>query len=140
MFKTIVVGTDWSGGAELAVARALELARLTGAKLHVVSVDEGAPAPVTGARGAGVTGGVGFQADVALEQTLERLGAEGVEVDQHAPRGAVADSIVAVAARQRADLIVVGSRGMQGARRMLGSVPNKISHNAPCDVLIVNTS
>ena len=47
---------------------------------------------------------------------------------------------MAVAVEEGADLIVVGSKGMQGARRVLGSVPNKISHHAPCDVLIVNTT
>lgn len=140
MFETIVVGTNWSESAELAFARALELARATGARVHVVSVDEGTPAPAIGgaSRAPGVS--TGFQADVALQQTLERLGASGVEVTQHVPTGAVAESILAVAERQRADLIVVGSQGMRGARRVLGSVPNKISHNAPCDVLIVDTS
>ena len=47
--------------------------------------------------------------------------------------------MVAVAARENADLIVIGSKGMQGRRRLLGSVPNKVSHQAPCDVLIVKT-
>lgn len=139
MFETIVVGTNWSETAELAFARAVELARLSGAQLHVVSVDEGTAAPVIGGASRSPGIGTGFQADVALEQTLERLGATDIQVTQHTPTGAVSESILAVAKRQRADLIVVGSQGMRGARRVLGSVPNKISHTAPCDVLIVDT-
>ena len=45
-----------------------------------------------------------------------------------------------MAEEAKADLIVLGSKGMQGARRVLGSVPNKVSHRAPCDVLIVQTT
>ncbi len=105
----------------------------------MVSVDESTAAPVLGGASRAPGVGPGFQADVALEQTLERLGAQDIQVTQHTPTGSVADSIVAVAERQRADLIVVGSQGMRGARRVLGSVPNKISHHAPCDVLIVDT-
>ena len=96
MFTSIVVGTNWSGTAELAVARAVELARLTGARLHVVSVDEGTAPPVS-VTGAAAAGSPHFQADVALEQTLARVGGEGVEIVQHTPSGAAADSIVAVA-------------------------------------------
>jgi len=137
MFGTIVVGTDWSDTAELAVARALELARVTGAQLHVVSVDERTAVPLGAATG--TRGGPHVQADVVLQQTLERLGASDVPVTQHTPTGAIADALLAVARQQQADLIVLGSRGMHGARRVLGSVPNKVSHHAPCDVLIVNT-
>jgi nucleotide-binding universal stress UspA family protein len=46
-----------------------------------------------------------------------------------------------VAETEGADLIVVGNKGMTGARRfLLGNVPNKVSHHAPCSVLIVRTS
>jgi nucleotide-binding universal stress UspA family protein len=58
----------------------------------------------------------------------------------HAPKGDPADSLIAAAREHDADVIVLGSRGMRGARRVLGSVPNKVSHHAPCDVLIVQTS
>ena len=48
-------------------------------------------------------------------------------------------ALVSVAETVHADLIVVGNRGMQGARRVLGSVPNHVSHHARCDVLVVDT-
>jgi nucleotide-binding universal stress UspA family protein len=54
--------------------------------------------------------------------------------------GEPAAEIVAIAQRESADLVVLGSRGMRGAGRLLGSIPNKVSHRAPCDVLIVLTT
>ena len=58
----------------------------------------------------------------------------------YARKGNPAEAILDVAEEQGADLIVVGSKGMQGSRRfLLGSVPDKISHHAPCSVLIVRT-
>ena len=78
-------------------------------------------------------------ANSVLQQTLARMRVRGISVEEHAPKGDPANGIVAVAARENADLIVVGSKGMQGARRVLGSVPNKVSHQSPCDLLIVQT-
>ena len=74
-----------------------------------------------------------------LQRALDRARGEDIEVKDHAPKGSAADAIVATAKQEGADLIVIGSVGMQGARRVLGSVPNKVSHQAPCDVLIVQT-
>jgi nucleotide-binding universal stress UspA family protein len=48
--------------------------------------------------------------------------------------------LVRIADEQVAQMIVLGNRGMTGARRVLGSVPNRVSHHAPCDVLIVTTN
>jgi nucleotide-binding universal stress UspA family protein len=63
------------------------------------------------------------------------------EVETFARVGDAADAIVDVAEEQRCDLIVVGNKGMTGAKRfLLGSVPNKVSHHAPCSVLIVRTT
>ncbi len=63
------------------------------------------------------------------------------DVETFARQGDAADAILDVAEEQHADLIVVGNRGMTGASRfLLGSVPNKISHHAPCSVLIVRTT
>jgi len=58
----------------------------------------------------------------------------------HAPKGDPADALMAVAEREGADLIVVGNRRMTGVRRLLGSVPNKVTHQASFRVLVVNTS
>jgi nucleotide-binding universal stress UspA family protein len=141
MYKTIVVGTDGSETAMIAVERAGELARLTGARLHVVSSYHPARPQLAGRAPAGeFTIAPDFKADAVLGDAAGRLRADGVEVEEHGPKGDPADALVDIARREDADLIVLGSLGMQGARRVLGSVPNKVSHNAPCDVLIVQTT
>ena len=80
----------------------------------------------------------------AVEETLEDaaavFAAAGVEVERYAQRGDPADAILDVAEERSADLIIVGNRGRTGAKRfLLGSVPNRISHHAPCAVLIIRT-
>ncbi len=77
-----------------------------------------------------------------LEDALELAREGGVEnVETFARQGDAADAIIDVAEEQGCDLIVVGNKGMTGAKRfLLGSVPNKISHHAPCSVLIVRTT
>ena len=80
------------------------------------------------------------EVDHTLSQAQETVG-EGVEISVHARQGDPADAIIDVAEEVGADLIVVGNKGMTGARRfLLGSVPNKISHHAPCAVLIIRTT
>jgi nucleotide-binding universal stress UspA family protein len=142
MYASIVVGTDGSPTAETALEKALELAKASGACVHVVSAYEPARARVSGGAPASESFEVGsdYKADVALQRALDRSGAHGVKVEQHAPKGSAADALLATAKEHDADLIVIGSVGMQGPRRVLGSVPNKVSHNAPCDVLIVQTA
>jgi nucleotide-binding universal stress UspA family protein len=142
MFKTIVVGTDGTDSANRAVSRAAELAGLTGAQLHVVSAYRPAPVRVgdrSVAEAAEWSVGGDYRANAVLQRTIARLRADGISVDEHAPKGDPADGVVAVAERESADLIVLGSKGMRGKRRVLGSVPNKVSHQAPCDLLIVQT-
>jgi nucleotide-binding universal stress UspA family protein len=143
VFKSIVVGTDGSETADVALRRAVELAGLTGARLHVVSAYDPAPARVGGnqpvAEAAEWSVGSDFVVEAVLQQAEGVARGGGVEIEVHAPKGDAADAVIDVANEQDADLIVLGSRGMRGARRVLGSVPNKVSHRAPCDVLIVQT-
>ncbi len=77
-----------------------------------------------------------------LETAREDAQLAGVEqIETFARQGDAADAIIDVAEEQRSDLIVVGNRGMTGAKRfLLGSVPNRVSHHAPCSVLIVRTT
>jgi nucleotide-binding universal stress UspA family protein len=123
------------------LARAIELSRLAGATLHVVTVSDPGPSSASpGERRAAPSSRPDFQSDVALDSALARLGAGDLEVEQHVITGEPAAEIVAIAQREGADLVVLGSRGMRGAGRLLGSIPNKVSHRAPCDVLIVLTT
>jgi nucleotide-binding universal stress UspA family protein len=147
MFAAIVVGTDGSETASKAVSEAAQLAASVGARLLVVSAFE----PVAAARlrdevrqaPADLQWMVNPREEVEATLRFAREQAEthGVTVESFARQGDPADAILDVAEEQRADLIVIGNKGMTGAKRfLLGSVPNKISHHAPCSVLIIRTT
>src|SRR3712207_7528474 len=79
--------------------------------------------------------------DATLDSASGLAEEAGVTVEKFARQGDPADAILDVAEETKADLIVVGNKGMTGARRfLLGSVPNKVSHHAPCSVLIIRTT
>jgi nucleotide-binding universal stress UspA family protein len=147
MFRSIVVGTDGSETATQAVRQAVSLAKATGARVELVSAYE----PVSGQRlreeSTQVPDDMQWMVnpredvDATLEEATEIAKEAGVETQPHARQGDPADAILDVAEETKADLIVVGNKGMTGARRfLLGSVPNKVSHHAPCSVLIIRTT
>jgi len=126
----IVVGTDGSETARTAVRQTAELAARVGAPVHIVSATYRAEVP---------------QADGPVKRTLEdavaTMRAQGVACQTHARTGEPADAILDVAEEQNAGLIVVGNKGMSGSRRyLLGDVPNKVSHHASCNVMILRTA
>ena len=139
MFQRILVGTDGSGTAGAAVAHAAELAKIGGAELIVVSAykqPEGVPAPF-GEGGGAHTAEIGK----AVLKDVEKRYSGDVKVRTLLREGNPTDALVDAAADEKADVIVVGNRGMTGAKRfVLGSVPNAVSHHAPCHVLIVHTT
>jgi nucleotide-binding universal stress UspA family protein len=147
MYGAIVVGTDGSDTAKEAVRQATELSKAMGAKLLLVSAYE----PVSESRlrqerqevPDDVQWMVNPREDVqaVLDVAAEEAKGKGVDVDTFAREGDPADAILDVAEENNADLVVVGNKGMTGARRfLLGSVPNKVSHHAPCNVMIVRTT
>ena len=148
MFQSILVGTDGSETAQAALRRAIEMAAGLRARLHIVSAYE--PVSEPRLRGEAVVAHEDLQWANNLHDEvvalLEHARVEAVsggvaEVETFARVGDAADAIVDVAEEQRCDLIVVGNKGMTGAKRfLLGSVPNKVSHHAPCSVLIVRTT
>ena len=147
MFGSIVVGTDGSDTAKEAVSQATELAKTLGSNIHLVSAYE--PVPDSRLREErqevpeDLQWMVNPREDVTstLEDAAEEVKETGVEVEIHAREGDPADAILDVAEEQKADLIVVGNKGMTGAKRfLLGSVPNKVSHHAPCSVMIIRTT
>ncbi len=147
MFGRIVVGTDGSDTAAEAVRQATELASTTGATLDIVSAYEPVPRDRLREEAQEVPGDVahevGPREDVnqVLESALQTAKQSGVEVQAHPREGEPADALLDVAENVKADLIVVGNKGMTGAKRfLLGSVPNKVSHHAPCGVWIVRTT
>ena len=127
--------------------QAVDLAKLAGAQLSIVSAYE----PVSKRRIEGEQQGIpadvqheiGPREDVnlVLEGAAAAAKKEGVDVQIHPVEADPADAILNVAEQTSADLIVVGNKGMTGTRRfLLGSVPNKVSHHAPCSVIIVRTT
>ena len=148
MFGSILVGTDGSDTATTAVRYAIDLARQLGARLQIVSAYE--PVPQARLRSESIEAPRDIQwmvnprEDVLAmltEAESEARSAGVADVETFARQGDAADAIIDVAEEQRSDLIVVGNRGMTGAKRfLLGSVPNKVSHHAPCSVLIVRTT
>ena len=147
MFSSIVVGTDGSETANEAVRQAVDLAKSVGAKVQLVSAYE--PVPNQRIREEktqapdDVQWSINPREDVdgTLEDAAEIAEKAGVPVERFARQGDPADAILDVAEETKADLIIVGNKGMTGARRfLLGSVPNKVSHHAPCSVLIIRTT
>jgi nucleotide-binding universal stress UspA family protein len=145
-YRTVVVGTDGSATAEGAVRHAAGVAGAFGARLIIVTAFTGdelserereeVPAElrwrVTGSSGAEDLAG-------RAREVAKEIGVKDVQV-RVAP-GDPATALIDVAEDTLADVIVVGSKGMAGASRfVLGSVPNTVSHHAPCDVLIVHTA
>ena len=146
-YRNVVVGTDGSETAELAVRHAAELANAFGARLTVVTAftphpdDEAkrlqqAPEDVRWA----ITDAT--SADERARRARAIAKDVGVaDVVLRVDSGEPASLLIDAADDSGADVIVVGSKGMTSAKRfVLGSVPNHISHHAPCNVLIVHTT
>jgi nucleotide-binding universal stress UspA family protein/nitrite reductase/ring-hydroxylating ferredoxin subunit len=121
-YERVLVATDGSRTADRAARKGIAIAKKFGTKLSLVHVGH----PKTG--------------EMILEDTATHIGG-GVEADRHAVAGDPSELIIKIAENDGADLIVIGNKGMTGARRvLLGSVPLNVSQIAPCDVLIVRTA
>jgi nucleotide-binding universal stress UspA family protein len=143
MGDSIVVGTDGSETAKQAVSEAVRLAKALSAPVHVVSAYQPTHARVTGAPEGAAKVWQPLPHDEVeriLTEAVAGVRLAGLEATSHAIRKDPADALLAVADEVGASMIVVGSKGMHGARRLaLGNVPNKVSHHARCSVLIVAT-
>jgi nucleotide-binding universal stress UspA family protein len=146
-YRNVVVGTDGSETAERAVSHAAQLAGSFGARLTVVTAfspgaglnererDE-VPADLQW-----IVSDAGGAEDLAGRARDIAKKAGVADVRTRVAPGDPAAALIDAAEDTLADVIVVGSKGMTGASRfVLGSVPNKVSHHAPCDVLIVHTT
>lgn len=147
MFERIVVGTDGSKTAAEAVRQAADLAKISKAELNIVSAYEPVSQAQLREESRDVPGDVSNAVNpreivnVTLEKATGIAKKVKVDVQTHPREGEPADAILDVAEDIKADLIIVGNKGMTGAKRfLLGSVPNKVSHHAPCSVMIVQTT
>jgi nucleotide-binding universal stress UspA family protein len=144
MIQTIAVGTDGSDTASKAVEFALDLAEKFGSRIVVASSYR----PVTEDRlrreqqeaPEDIQWSINPMEDVnaALRAVEEKAKERGLKSTSEAREGEPADVLCAIAEQHKADLLVVGNKGMQ--RRVLGSVPNSVSHKSPCSVVIVKTT
>ncbi len=144
-YRNVIVGTDGSPTAELAVRHAATLAKAFGARLTIVTAY--APQPASPSDISEVPEDLLWRiTDSAAAD--DRAGSAQViakevgvkDVRRRTSSGDPATAIIEVAEDTGGDLIVVGSKGMSSPSRfVLGSVPNKVSHHTPCDVMIVHT-
>jgi len=124
--RRVLVATDRSEAAERAVRFATEMAERYGAELFVLRV---------------LLSDDGTRAEAARELAEYAESLAGERGRSSVVIGAdPAEAIVESARREKADVLVVGSVGMSGRREfLLHNVPNRVSHNAPCTVVIVHT-
>jgi nucleotide-binding universal stress UspA family protein len=121
LYGRIAVGTDGSATADRAARRAFDLARSHGATVDLVFVGH----PATG--------------ELISGDTLSVFG-EGVEANVHLLQGDPAARIIETAASEKADLIVIGNKGLTGLKgRLLGSVPQGVLEGVNRDLLVCRT-
>ena len=139
MISTVAVGTDGSKTADEAVREAAEIARRFGAKLVLLSAFEKGSSAV---RSQNVelqwASNSSARVRTILERIEEDLGKDGIDCETLADEGDAGEVLVRLAEECGADLLVIGNKGIK--RRVLGSVPNTVTHNAGCSVLVVKTT
>ena len=144
MVRTVAVGTDGSGTADRAVEFAIDMAARYEARIVFIS----AYVPVSESRlqrdladapdDLQWTINPAEDVDATLRECEERADEKGLRWASEAREGDPAKILVQLAESNDADILVIGNKGMQ--RKVLGSVPNSVSHNAPCSVVIVKTT
>ncbi len=140
LFDVVVVGADDSSTARQAIDAASQLTQLSKGTLHIVTAVDPKPRHEASLPAEFKNMNPDGEAEALLQVLSFIAKNNGVEPVLHHAVGDPADVIFAVADKVKADLIVVGNRGMKGARRVLGSVPNSVAHGANCSVAIIDTT
>jgi len=144
VIATVAVGTDGSGTAGKAVESALDLAERYGARIVFISayhpVDEQRLRREKREAPADVQWAINPEEDVdaTLRAAEEQAEARGLSWASEAAMGDPADVLLRLAEKHGADVLVIGNKGMH--RRVLGSVPNSVTHGATCSVYLVKTA
>jgi nucleotide-binding universal stress UspA family protein len=144
MIEKVAVGTDGSETAQKAVDFASDVAEKFGATMVIcssyrpVSEDKVRRDQKEAPEDIQWSINPTQEVDSTLNTAAEGTRARGIETVTEAREGDPADVLCEIAEAHGADLLVVGNKGMQ--RRVLGSVPNSVSHKAPCSVVIVKTT
>lgn len=141
MISTVAVGTDGSATADEAVRQAVEIARCFGAKVVLLSVfQDSRGSPPSGSQDVELQWISTPAARVRsiLDRIETSLRESGIECETRADEGDPGEVLVRLATECGADMLVIGNKGIK--RRVLGSVPNTITHKADCAVLVVKTT
>jgi nucleotide-binding universal stress UspA family protein len=143
----ILLATDSSEEAELALSTAVDLANSTNSQLHVVTVGPWNPDPSYASHEASLrwetyeqaSEAIGKEVQEILDNQVRKIEEGGGTVQEaHLRRGRKDEEIVRVAEEIGAGLIVMGSRGLGGMRRaLMGSVSDGVTRHAHCPVLVV---
>ncbi|HEX4902856.1 MAG TPA: universal stress protein [Acidimicrobiales bacterium] len=136
----IVVGVDGTPTAEQAAREAAEIAKATGARLHLVTASRKSSSQVV--RGGGGESWMIDDLTVASDRLKALAGTlgDGIEVTCTVLDGGAAKVVTSEAERVGADLIVVGNKRVAGVSRVLGAVALDIVRHAPCSVYIAKTT
>jgi nucleotide-binding universal stress UspA family protein len=137
MISTVAVATDGSATAGEAVNEATEIARRFGTKLWLLSAFKESPREDQDIELQWASNS-SAQVKSLLEKIEADLRAAGIDCETRVAEGDPAEVLVRLATEVGADLLVIGNKGMQ--RRVLGSVPNTVTHKAGCSVLVVKTT
>jgi nucleotide-binding universal stress UspA family protein len=142
MLATVAVGTDGSSTASKAVEAAVEIARRFDARLVLLSAFDGSDARPRGAKSGSEELQWAFDNEARVREKLSRteqdLRERKIDCTTMVDEGDPAEVLVRLAEECDADLLVIGNRGMR--RRVLGSVPNTVTHKANCSVYVVKTT
>lgn len=138
-YQHILAAVDLSPQSKQVLQRATEIARQNHASLDVIHVVEHSPVAYGGE--------FSIPIDVNLEHTIETQARESLfalcneenigEKNQHVLNGSVKRTVIELADKLNASLIIVGTHGHHGIDKLLGSRANAILHGAKCDVLAV---
>jgi nucleotide-binding universal stress UspA family protein len=147
MTKLILVGTDGSETAAVAVSEAANLAANLNAKLLIISAFPNVTITKLGEQARNMPAPKHWRSDPraqteeVLAKAVNSLSQGDMSVETVAEEGDPADAIIRVAEERKADIVVLGNKGMAGIQRfLLGSVPSRVAHHAPCSVFIVRTT
>ena len=144
MVRTVAVGTDGSGTADKAVEFAIDMAARYEARIVFISAYVPVPQSRLHRERAEAPDDLQWtinpaeDVDATLRECEERADEKGLRWASEAREGDPAGILAQLAESNDADVLVIGNKGMQ--RKVLGSVPNSVSHNAPCSVMIVKTT
>jgi nucleotide-binding universal stress UspA family protein len=144
LIETIAVGTDGSSTAQKAVEFAIDMAERYNARLVIagayrpIAEDRLKKEQTDAPQEIQWSINPSEEVDATLRAVEEQAGERGLKYVSEARNGDPADVLCEIAADHEVDVLVVGNKGMH--RRILGSVPNSVSHKAPCSVMIVKTA